>query len=79
MAKLENATTKKETLTIKMPLSKAEKEDIFVSINGRITQIKRGHSVDVSRDVADIIAQSESMALNSFEYEQKVAENANKV
>lgn len=78
MAKLENATTKKETLTIKMPLNKVEKEDVFVSINGKITQIKRGHSVEVSRDIADIIAQSESMAVNSIEYEQRVAENANK-
>ena len=76
MAKLENATEKKDTVTIKLPLSKAERDDVFVGINGKIYQIKRGHSVEVPRSVAEILEQSEKMVANSIEYEFKVAEKA---
>ena len=38
-----------KTVTIKLPLTRSEKEDVFVGINGRSWLLQRGIEVEVSR------------------------------
>ena len=50
-----------ETVTINLPLTRERQEDVFVSVNGRNFQIKRGEDVEVPKVVAEVLANSEKM------------------
>lgn len=75
MAKLENAANpaKKDTVTIRLPLTKTERDDVLVGLNGKMYQIQRGHSVEVPRGVAEILENSEQMMMNSINFELQVS------
>ena len=59
-----------ETETIRIPVLPTEEGagDVFVSVNDRTYQIKRGVSVTVPWNVAEVIRQSEEMTLRAIEY-----------
>lgn len=75
MVKLENAANpaKKDTVTVRLPLTKTERDDVLVGLNGKMYQIKRGHSVEVPRGVAEILENSEQMMMNSINFELQVS------
>lgn len=70
-AQEENLLEKKTT--IRIPLDRGNKDDVFVGINGRTWQIKRGVTVEVPVAVALVLAQSERMQMAAMDFEEQAA------
>ena len=70
----ENKAPKK--VKIKLPLTRTEKDDVYVALNGVPYLIKRGVEVEVPAGVAEIIQHSEEMLAKAMEYEEQAAANA---
>ena len=64
-----------KTVKIKLPLSKEQKDDVFVSVNDKKYQIKRGIEVNVPWFVAEILKNKESALETLFENQAKAQEN----
>lgn len=58
---------------IRLPLTRDQKEDMYVGLNGVGYLIKRGQEVDVPAGVAEIIQRSEEMLAQALEYEASVS------
>ncbi|MBQ7873760.1 MAG: hypothetical protein IJ306_01165 [Oscillospiraceae bacterium] len=56
-------------VTIKLPLTRTEKDDVYVALNGKTFLIKRGEEVRVPRGVAEILQHSEEMLREAIEFE----------
>ena len=70
--------TKKEPVKegyvrIRLPLTRDQKDDVYVGLNGVGYLIKRGQEVDVPEGVAEIIERSEEMLAQALEYESSVS------
>ena len=70
--------TNKNTVKIKIPLTKTERDDVYAGLNGKTYLIKRGVEVEVPKGVAEILAHKEKMLETSMEFEAELAANANK-
>ena len=68
------ATPKK--VKIRLPLTRAEKNDVWVSVNGEKYLIKRGVDVEVPDYVAEVLQHKEEMLEIAMEYEAQAAQNA---
>lgn len=66
-------TTKK--VKIKLPLTRTEKEDVYVCINGKSYQIKRGETVEVPESVAEVLSHREKMLAEAMEFESQASAN----
>lgn len=75
-------TTKKsifadeEKVTIKLLLSRTEKDDVWVAVNGKPMQIKRGVEVEVPKCIAEVLQHKEEMLMQAFEYESNAVGKA---
>ena len=69
-------TTKK--IKIKLPLTRTEKNDEYVALNGKTYLIKRGEEVEVPAGVAEILQHKEEMLAIAMEYEEQASKNADK-
>ena len=58
---------------IKLPLTRTEKEDVFVGINGKRYLIKRGVEVEVPVGVARILERREKMLSIAMAFEAQAA------
>ena len=56
-------------VTIKIPLTRNEKDDVYVALNGKSFQIQRGKEVRVPKGVAEILQHSEEMLREAIEFE----------
>lgn len=65
----------KKTVKIRLPLTRSEKEDVFVGLNGKTYLIKRGVDVEVPVGVAEILERREKMLELAMEYEANAAAN----
>ena len=75
------ATTKTETnevkkVKIKIPLTRKEKDDVWVSVNGQKFLIKRGEEVEVPEYVAEVLQRQEEMLDIAMAYEEAASANA---
>lgn len=77
--KTKTTKTKKKSLfegeplvTIKLPVTRTEKDDVWVAVNGKSMQIKRGIEVEVPRCIAKALEHSEKMLMEAMEYEAAV-------
>ena len=61
---------------IKLPLTRTEKDDVYVCVNGKSYQIKRGETVEVPDFVAEVLQHKEEMLAQAMEFEAQAAENA---
>ena len=82
MATTEKKTTtaeapKADTVKIKLPLTRTEKDDVYVALNGKPYLIKRGVDVEVPAGVAEILQHSEEMLAKAYEFEEQAKANAN--
>ena len=66
----------KDTVTIRLPLTKEQQNDVPVGVNGRTWLIKRGVNVEVPKCVAEVLRHSEKMLMQSLEFEAKAAEKS---
>lgn len=58
---------------VKLPLTRNEKDDVFVGLNGKTYLIKRGTSVEVPEGVAKILERREKMLSLAMEFEAQAA------
>jgi hypothetical protein len=58
---------------IKLPLTRTEKDDVFVGLNGKTYLIKRGVEVEVPWGVAKILERREKMLMDAMEFEAKAS------
>ena len=73
MANTENKAPK--MVKIKLPLSRTEKDDVYVALNGKSYQIKRGKEVEVPVGVAEILQHRDEMLSQAMEFEAQAAAN----
>ena len=60
---------------IRLPLTRTEKEDVFVAINGKTYLIKRGVDVEVPASVAEVLQHKENMLEKAMAYEAEASAN----
>ena len=60
-------------ITIKLPLTRSEKEDVFVGINGHTWQIARGVEVELPWNVVKVLERQEKMLAQALEFENQAA------
>ena len=65
-------TEKEKMVKIKMPLTRNEKDDVFVSVNMRTWLIKRGVEVEVPECVAEVLRHQEQSLEEAYEYTEKM-------
>jgi hypothetical protein len=61
---------------IKLPLTRSEKDDVYVCVNGDSFQIKRGETVEVPDYVAEVLQHREEMLAEAMEFEAKASAKA---
>ena len=69
-----NTTNTVKKVKIKLPLTRTEKADEYVAVNGHSFQIKRGEEVEVPYYIADALRCKEEALAKAFEYEAQVAD-----
>lgn len=69
-------TEAKNTVRIKIPLTRTEKDDVYVAVNGKSYLIKRGEYVDVPASVAEVLQHKEEMLAQAMEFESQASANA---
>lgn len=74
MATTSTNTPKK--VKIKLPLTRVEKEDVYVCVNGKSYLIKRGETVEVPASVAEVLQHKEEMLAESMEFEAQASAKA---
>ena len=62
-----------KTIKIKLPLTRSEKEDVFVGINGHTWQIARGVEVELPWNVVKVLERQEKMLAQALEFENQAA------
>ena len=62
-----------KTVKIKIPITREEKDDVYVSVNDRTWLIQRGKEVEVPECVAEVLRHREEMLQYSFEFSESVA------
>lgn len=65
------------TTTIKLPVTRTDKEDKWVAVNGKSMQIKRGVPVEVPVCIAEVLQRQEETLMQAMEYEAAVMGKAN--
>lgn len=68
--------TKPKMVTINIPLTRVEKEDVYVCVNGKSYLIKRGVNVEVPASVAEVLRNKEKMLAESIEFEAQASAKA---
>ena len=77
MATETTTNNKPKKVKIKLPLSRTEKEDVYVAVNGKSYLIKRGEEVEVPEFVAEVLKHSEEMDAVAMAFEAQASANAN--
>ena len=62
-----------QKVKVKLPLTRTEKDDVFVGLNGKNYLIKRGVEVEVPHGVAKILERREKMLSLAMEFEEQAA------
>lgn len=64
---------KEKKVKIRIPLTRTEKDDVFVGVNGRTWLIKRGEEVEVPECVAEVLRHREEMLTKAMAFEEQAA------
>lgn len=70
------AEPKTKMVKIKLPLTRSEKDDEYVAVNGKSYLIKRGVTVEVPDFVAEVLQHKEEMLAEAMEFEAAASANA---
>lgn len=62
---------------IRLPLTRTEKDDAYVCVNGESFLIKRGETVEVPDYVAEVLQHKEEQLAESMEFEAQASARAN--
>ena len=58
---------------VKLPLTRTERDDVYVGLNGKTYLIKRGVEVEVPEGVAKILERREKMLSLAMEFEAEAS------
>ena len=62
--------TKEKQVTINIPLERGKvNQDVYVAVNGKPYQLKRGIDIEVPKSVAEAIKLSEDQLYKAYEYQ----------
>lgn len=61
---------------IRLPLTRQEKQDVYVAVNGKSYLVKRGVDVEVPECVAEVLKHKEEMLDLAMAYEAQASANA---
>ncbi len=75
MATTNTTEPKTKMVKIKLPLTRSEKDDAYVAVNGKSYLIKRGETVEVPDYVAEVLEHKEDMLAQAMEFEAQAAAN----
>lgn len=64
------------TTKIKIPFTRDETEDVWVAVNGKSMQIKRGEEVEVPVCIAKALQHQEDMLIQAIRNEEALAKKA---
>ena len=70
-----NETKAPKKVKIRLPLTREEKDDVYVCVNGKSYLIKRGKEVEVPASVAEVLQHREEMLEQSMEFEAQASAN----
>lgn len=62
-----------EMVKLKMPLTRSEKEAVYVAVNGESWLIQRGQEVEIPWYVAKVLERQEKTLNQALEFEEKAA------
>lgn len=65
-----------EMVKIRLPLTRGEKDDVYVAVNGKSYLIKRGETVEVPACVAEVLEHQEEMLETAMEFESQASAKA---
>ncbi len=71
-----NVTKKPKMVTIKLPLTRNERNGVYVGVNGKTYLIKRGEYVEVPASVAEVLENREKMLNEAMEFEAQASNNS---
>ena len=60
---------------VRLPLTRKEKSDVYVAVNGKSYLIKRGEDVEVPEFVAEVLRHKEEMLDLAMAYEAEASAN----
>lgn len=66
-----NTTPKKKMVKVRIPRTRADEEDVFVSVNMETFLIKRGVEVEVPDYVAEVLRHQEEMLETRMLFNEK--------
>jgi hypothetical protein len=72
--KATETVAKEKKVKIRLPLTRTEKNDELVGVNGRTWLIKRGEEVEVPECVAEVLQHKEEMLSVAMAFEEQAAE-----
>lgn len=75
--KVAEEVAEEKTVKIILPLTRTEKSDVPVGVNGKTWLIKRGVEVEVPECVAEVIRNSEEMLSKAMAFEEQAATKVN--
>lgn len=67
----DSTEAKKDTVLIQLPIVEGESDSVFVSVNLKNYQIKRGVQVEVPRAVAEVLANSSKQMMMARERQRE--------
>lgn len=68
---------KEKLVKIRIPKTKENQDDVYVSVNDRNWQIKRGVEVEVPECVAEVLLHQQEMEEIALEYEEEASKPKN--
>ena len=68
--------TKPKMVKIKLPITRTEKDDVYVAVNGHSYLIKRGETVEVPASVAEVLQRKEEMLAQALAFEAQASARA---
>ena len=68
---------KEKTVKVRIPKTKEQQDDVFVSVNNRTWQIMRGVEVEVPECVAEVLMHQQEMLEKAMEFEEKATKPKN--
>lgn len=69
---------KEKTVKIRIPKTKKDQDDVFVSVNDRTWQIQRGKEVEVPECVAEVLLHQQEMEEIAMAFEEEASNPKNK-
>jgi hypothetical protein len=68
---------KEKTVKVRIPKTKEQQDDVFVSVNNRTWLIQRGVEVEVPECVAEVLMHQQEMAEAAMDFEERATKPKN--